>query len=154
MQRRISRAFIAGLPGVLVMVQLYLLWHFALVAGNRSGAPLQLMPLTTIQGQLRMAFESSVPEARLIGATQLAGNVLLIAPLGVLLGGWTRAHSRTAAFAATSVAVSVEAYQWIASTGRTSDIDDVILNSAGCLLAFAAVRLGLRIRQTRLTAKE
>ena len=154
MRNRISSEFGKVLLGAVALGQFYLLWRFALSAGNGSGSPIQLLPLNTIQNQLRMIFESSVAGAKLVGATQLMGNLLLIAPIGVLLAGWTRARFLIAALVAAGSSTLIEIYQWMGSTGRTSDIDDVILNSAGCLLLFASTRMVLRLLRPSPTAEE
>jgi len=75
-------------------------------------------------------------------ATQIAGNLLLLAPIGLLgptalpwLSRWWRIALATALLAS-----AIELTQWLFLSGRHADIDDVILNVTGALLAY-----GLRI---------
>jgi len=151
---RVFRGRSTGLLAALALCQAYLLWRYALSAGNGSGAPLQLMPFSTIESQLRMVFESPVPEVMRIGVVQLAGNLLLMSPLGALLAAPTRVRWSRAVIAITCSAVLLETYQWFAKNGRTSDVDDVILNSSGALATYAAFRLARCLIQRRRTALE
>ncbi len=73
----------------------------------------------------------------------LVGNLLLMGPLGFLapLGGVRfRTAGRVAAGAAT-LSVAIEASQLVFGWG-TYTVDDVLLNTAGALLGFAALRAG------------
>ncbi|MEU5384131.1 VanZ family protein [Kitasatospora cineracea] len=78
-------------------------------------------------------------------AQQVGGNVLLGAPFGVLLPVlFPRLRSVLAATALTAlVMVTVEAAQGLLVEGRAFDVDDVLLNTLGALLAH--LLLGRRI---------
>jgi len=82
-------------------------------------------------------------------AYQLAGNLLLLAPLGALAGLWSRRlpawFGIVIGFA---VSGAIEAHQYLAYTWRIADIDDVLLNTLGCAIAFAMTRWFLRRRWT------
>ncbi|MEO3784621.1 VanZ family protein [Actinocorallia sp. B10E7] len=76
----------------------------------------------------------SVKEA----AIAIGGNLLLLAPMGVLLpmaSRRMRGPLRLTVLAAL-VSLGIETVQGLAVSGRTFDIDDIILNSAGVLLAY------------------
>nr|WP_234337333.1 VanZ family protein [Kitasatospora phosalacinea] len=78
-------------------------------------------------------------------AQQVGGNVLLGMPFGVLLPVlFPRLRSVLAATALTAlVMVTVEAAQGLLVEGRAFDVDDVLLNTLGALLAH--LLLGRRI---------
>ncbi|MFB7949744.1 VanZ family protein [Kitasatospora phosalacinea] len=78
-------------------------------------------------------------------AQQVGGNVLLGVPFGVLLPVlFPRLRSVLAATALTAlVMVTVEAAQGLLVAGRAFDVDDVLLNTLGALLAH--LLLGRRI---------
>nr|WP_285735745.1 VanZ family protein [Kitasatospora phosalacinea] len=78
-------------------------------------------------------------------AQQVGGNVLLGVPFGVLLPVlFPRLRSVLAATALTAlVMVTVEAAQGLLVEGRAFDVDDVLLNTLGALLAHLV--LGRRI---------
>lgn len=72
-------------------------------------------------------------------AAQIVGNLLLLAPIGLLgptalpaLNRWWRIALATALLAA-----AIEVTQWLLLSGRHADIDDVILNVTGALLAYS-----------------
>jgi glycopeptide antibiotics resistance protein len=78
----------------------------------------------------------------------VAGNVALFAPLGVLLPAWHAALRRGWRVVALALGVSlaIELAQY-ASGRRVADVDDVLLNTAGAALgclAFAAARRARR----------
>jgi hypothetical protein len=69
---------------------------------------------------------------------QIGGNLVLLAPLGILLPvifTWPRTMVRITAVAAL-VSLVIEASQGALIAGRAFDADDVILNTAGVLLAY------------------
>jgi glycopeptide antibiotics resistance protein len=96
-----------------------------------------LVPLAGILG----AFEDG---GVAFGIWQLIGNLLLLAPVGVLLPA-ARPGMRPRAVVAVALAISVgiELAQWLLPTGRMADIDDVWLNVLG-VAAGGAVRLQCR----------
>lgn len=72
---------------------------------------------------------------------QLGGNVLLLSPLGALLPVVGRRFRNWFVVTVMCAALSlvIEAVQGVFIVGRAFDIDDVILNTAGGLLAYAFV---------------
>lgn len=83
----------------------------------------------------------SVKEA----AIAIGGNLLLLAPLGVLLpmlSSRLRGPLRLTIIAAL-VSLGIETLQGLVISGRTFDVDDIILNAAGVLLAYLV--LGRRV---------
>ncbi|WP_106402105.1 VanZ family protein [Actinocorallia populi] len=79
----------------------------------------------------------SVKEA----AIAIGGNLLLLSPMGVLLpmvSRRMRGPLRLTLLAAL-VSLGIEAVQGTAVSGRTFDVDDIILNTAGVLLAYLTV---------------
>ncbi|MEH3075582.1 MAG: VanZ family protein [Quadrisphaera sp.] len=84
------------------------------------------MPLASILNQLDIV-------NRELALANIVGNVLLFTPVGLLLPialGW---RWRRSAVAVVACVVGVELLQLV--TGRSADIDDVILNSLGGVLA-------------------
>jgi VanZ family protein len=69
---------------------------------------------------------------------QIGGNLVLLAPLGILLPvifTWLRTVVRITAAAAV-ISLVIEASQGALIAGRAFDADDVILNTVGVLLAY------------------
>jgi glycopeptide antibiotics resistance protein len=86
---------------------------------------------------LRFYFDRPAGEA----ARQLGGNLALLAPLGVLLpvvSTRLRGPLRLALVGAMA-SLAIETVQGAAVLGRAFDIDDVILNTAGVVLAYLLV---------------
>jgi glycopeptide antibiotics resistance protein len=72
---------------------------------------------------------------------QLGGNLILLAPLGVLvpiISTRLRGPVRLALLGA-MVSLSIETIQGYLVEGRAFDIDDVILNTAGVVLAYLLI---------------
>jgi glycopeptide antibiotics resistance protein len=70
---------------------------------------------------------------------QVGGNLILLAPLGVLLpiaSVRLRGPVRLL-FVGALVSLAIETVQGLAVLGRAFDVDDVILNALGVLLAYA-----------------
>lgn len=63
---------------------------------------------------------------------------MLLVPLGVFLAV-QGVRWRVAVALAVATAISIEGLQWVLDTGRSADVDDVIVNVSGCLAAFAVV---------------
>ena len=121
-------------------------WLYALGGlGSAVDAPIQWMPLSTIQEQARIVVTSHAGGARLSALMQLAGNMALLGPAAFAAAVLTQVHLRSVALTSVAVSATIEFLQWLASTGRTADVDDVLLNSGGCVLVFAATRRGLRL---------
>jgi len=98
---------------------------------NDWGSSVSLVPFASIVDMLRYTIPS-------VARRNIAGNLLLLAPLGVLLPLlFTRIrHPMALAWRAVAVSVSIELLQFV-SRSRTVDIDDVILNAVGAMAGFA-----------------
>jgi glycopeptide antibiotics resistance protein len=105
-------------------------WRF-----HRPFSNLHLSPFATIRTQLAFGLRHS--EAR-----EVVGNVALFVPLGFLLPAAARACRRpwVALSAAAGLSVLIEAVQGLLPSHAT-DVDDVILNTAGAVLGFFAFSL-------------
>lgn len=93
---------------------------------------------------LRFYLERPLDEA----LRQVGGNLLLLAPLGVLLpvvSVRTRGPLRLLVTGAL-VSLGIEIVQGLAVIGRAFDVDDVILNAVGVLLTY--VLIGRRVSRT------
>ena len=76
-------------------------------------------------------------------AVNILGNLLLFVPLGVVLPGllpWLR-HLVPLALTAAAASVAVEVTQYAFVAGRASDVNDIVLNTAGALAGLLAFRL-------------
>ena len=72
----------------------------------------------------------------------LAGNLAMLAPLGLALAAATRWRLARVVLTIAMVSVAIELWQLLVATGRSVDVDDVILNLAGGVGAWV-VGLGL-----------
>jgi glycopeptide antibiotics resistance protein len=99
---------------------------------HRGFSNMSFVPLRTIGTQLAHGLERS--EAR-----QLLGNIALFAPLGFLLPFTVRPCPRVWVVLAIAAALSVliETTQALLP-GHSTDVDDVILNTAGAALGYLA----------------
>jgi len=73
---------------------------------------------------------------------QVGGNLLVLAAVGFFLPirfGWACSLPRILGIAV-GAAVLIESSQWVLSIGRVSSIDDVLVNTAGAVLAAALSR--------------
>jgi glycopeptide antibiotics resistance protein len=96
------------------------------------GAPMQpnLVPLAGIIGTF-------ADRGFWFGIGQLAGNLLLLAPVGFLLPvAWPSLGWRGVLLACLALTVGIEVTQWLMGAGRQADIDDVWLNVAGAAAGF------------------
>lgn len=124
----LNRRLASALMAVYVAVALPL----TLFALPVSPPPPNLVPFATIAWLLT---ENS-PGFALV---QVAGNLLLLAPLALLAPSalpWLRRWWRVALLAA-ALSAAIELAQLVIP-GRHADVDDVILNVSGVLLAHAA----------------
>ncbi|WP_433174473.1 VanZ family protein [Actinoallomurus sp. CA-150999] len=143
-EHRVARSFVARLIRWLwVLVALAVAVVFAVAL-----ARLTLRPVPGAGGQvhdnphpgatLRFYLDRpSVKEAVL----EIGGNLALMMPLGVLLPilfARLRGLVRLT-LAVALISLGIEAVQGLLITGRTFDIDDVILNTAGAALAYLLV---------------
>lgn len=99
---------------------------------------LNLIPFKTVRMYLQGDFPVNPGDVATMSFANLAGNLLLLAPLGFLLPvlnekarSWKRTLVVGAAFS-----VVMETVQYF--IGRIADVDDVILNSLGALLGYSA----------------
>ncbi|MFV0458963.1 MAG: VanZ family protein [Actinomycetales bacterium] len=119
-----------GRSGLWWRVLARLLWGASVVGvcyltlwlANPAGGGVNLVPLDTIRRQLAYASPG-------VSAFNIIGNVAMLVPFGLLarpaLGwGWIRTTLVAAAFS-----VGIETLQGL--TGRSADIDDVLLNTLG-----------------------
>jgi hypothetical protein len=95
--------------------------------------PRNAIPFRTIGGYL---LDGHLPLQ--IRVRNLAGNVVMLAPLGLALAAVTRWRQARVALCVLVVSGTIEAWQLLAATGRSVDIDDVILNVAGGLIGWLA----------------
>ncbi|HUG48187.1 MAG TPA: VanZ family protein [Candidatus Limnocylindria bacterium] len=108
-------------------------------AQGRDPVWLNLRPFDTINKGLRGQLGRQ-------GPALVAGNVAAFVPLGVLVPLVTgRPSWRTAAFAGLSLSVAIESAQLglsllVQYPYRHADVDDVILNTSGAVLGYAAFR--------------
>ncbi len=120
------------LATLLLAVYLALLLPLTFFALPVSPPPPNLVPFATIAWYLT---ENSPGFAFL----QVAGNLLLLAPIGLLAPTalpWLRRWWRLALLVA-ALSAGIELAQLVIP-GRHADVDDVILNVTGALLAYAA----------------
>ena len=88
-----------------------------------------------------------------VGARDLAlllksfANVLLFVPLGATLG-LCDVSLRAALLAGVALSGAVEVAQFVLVPGRTTSVDDIVLNTVGALLGYLLVT-GLRRRTIR-----
>jgi glycopeptide antibiotics resistance protein len=101
-----------------------------LVPGYPADEDLELAPLGEIVDALTPPFEV------LLAVTVL--NVLLFVPLGAALALRGVSVGRTV-LAAIALSATVELAQLLVVSGRTTSVDDVLLNTAGAWLGHAAL---------------
>lgn len=107
----------------------------------------QVIRLTLLepgQGQVNLipfhtiwAYLSDVQAPLSLRFRNLAGNLVLLVPFGLLLATVTRLRPQRAAALVVATAAMIEGLQFLMGAGRSVDIDDVILNSIGGLLGIA-----------------
>lgn len=96
---------------------------------------LNLIPLAS----MRQLLTETAPG---VAFENIVGNVVLFVPLGLMLP-LLFAEVRTSwavAWRAALVSTTIELVQWVTGA-RATDVDDIILNTAGALLGYAAYRL-------------
>lgn len=100
-------------------------------AAARFGTPINLVPLRSISDQL----SSPAPLGHKV--IQLAGNSVLLVPFGLLLAAaLPKRRWGVVVLASVAASAAIEILQWGISTGRSVDVDDVLLNSLGSILGF------------------
>ena len=132
-----------------------------LLFGQRLGAPLteealagasrlNLAPFQMIRHYVRLIALSDKPHLIRSAAVNLAGNVAVFVPLGLflpLLWPPMRKLWLFLPFVLGLIAL-IEAVQYATYLG-VCDIDDLILNAAGCLMGWALFMLARNIRQRK-----
>jgi hypothetical protein len=104
-----------------------------LMPGTEQGV--HLVPAVDLVGQITLM----TPEAAFV---QIAGNLLVFAALGAMLPVRSAHFASLTVIAAVAATASltVEILQYALRIGRVSSVDDVILNTAGAVLAALASR--------------
>lgn len=103
--------------------------------------PVNWIPFQTVWMYLRGDLPVNPGDVVMMSFANLAGNVLLLAPMGFLLPllyDRMRFWNKTLLLGVT-FSLTLEMVQYF--LGRTADIDDVLLNSLGILLGYAAWRV-------------
>jgi len=150
MMRRSSGSFadLAGRrvrpPTSLVVGALALVWALAtanltLFAAAGQG-PRNIVPFHTIWNYLS---DSNLPPQ--VRFRNLAGNLVMLAPLGASLAMLTRWRLTKVAEGAVAVSISIEVWQLLVATGRSVDVDDIILNLSGAVAGWLVGLLALQL---------
>ncbi|MEU7986754.1 VanZ family protein [Streptosporangium canum] len=109
-------------------------WIWMILTPGAGGSGLSLIPLrdlwTVLQGPAETAF------------VQVGGNLLVFAALGAMLPVRSARCASLAGVAAVAATASlaVELLQYGLRLGRVSSVDDVLVNTAGAVLAAAVTR--------------
>jgi glycopeptide antibiotics resistance protein len=121
---RSPASLVALVASVLVVLAL------TLVPQDAAEADVELVPLSEIVDALTPPFELLLVETVL--------NVLLFAPFGAVLAVRGVSVGRTV-LAAAALSAAVELAQLLLVAGRTTSVDDVLLNTAGAWLGHAVL---------------
>lgn len=107
-----------------------------------------LIPFRTLWAQLTGDLPLGA-DAAFVGRVNLLFNLLVFVPLGIFLPMLFRKGQRwySVLCIAAVTSVSVEVIQYL--IGRTCDIDDVLLNVAGCMIGYAAYRIARYVLKAR-----
>lgn len=107
-----------------------------MIAGRGTISGVNLVPGTGIREQLGSSY-------LWLGLLNVIGNLVMFIPVGFLVPLAARVRWRTAVAACAALSVAIEAAQL--TTGRSADIDDVLLNTlggaAGAAVAFALLQV-------------
>jgi glycopeptide antibiotics resistance protein len=84
-------------------------------------------------GDVLEAFSESDTQFLLGFVLEAAANILLFVPLGAALSfrGWSLGKTATYGFI---LSTTVESAQWLLIPGRTTSLDDVVLNTLGTVI--------------------
>ena len=140
--------YIVALRAVVVLIALGLLGVFCYFAFRLTLTPVhdngQAGGNTDPGRSLRFYLDRPIKEAFL----QVGGNLVLLAPLGVLLPlVWTTLRGPIRLALVTGIlSLAIETIQGLLVMGRAFDVDDVILNVAGVVLAY--LFLGRRLSRS------
>lgn len=145
---RIALEIAAVIYSAFVLVLTVFPLTFGTLAFNMSADPywrnsVNLVPFRTIELYLTTsAVRAGVRNANLLG------NLLLLAPMGFVapalsrrLDGWWRIAALGLMSAGAIELMQFARKYVLGMTGRSVDIDDVILNAAGALIGYALLRL-------------
>lgn len=115
--------------------------EYAFYIGIGEPLPVNLIPFKTVWLYLRGDLPVNPGDVVMMSFANLAGNVLLLAPMGFLLPLlYDRMRSwKKNLLLGVTFSLTLEMVQYF--LGRTADIDDVLLNSLGILLGYAAWRV-------------
>ncbi|MCD8147585.1 MAG: VanZ family protein [Clostridiales bacterium] len=111
-----------------------------------------LIPLKTILSQLSGQIPVNGDEVVETSILNLLGNVLLFSPIGFFLPAlWLKYQTpKRVLWMGLRITVTVEILQYL--IGRSTDIDDVILNTLGVMLGFLIYRWLCRLLEKRKIA--
>jgi len=145
----LRRAVVEGMFASYLVVVAFVVFSIGRLGRTGSAYSWQLVNLVPLRTILEFARSENVPQA----VRQVAGNVILFVPFGVLLPVMI-ARFRSAApllLAAATASASIEILQLVLGlTGlasRSVDIDDLILNTVGGLVGWAVWRGALAVRE-------
>lgn len=127
----VLRRAVACAAFVVYLIVLFDLTLTGTVPPGQSSSATNVIPFATIG--------ATVSSPLSLGGTVyvLLGNFLMLSPLAVLIVvAQRRAHALLALITFVGVSVTIEWAQWLIPTGRSVDIDDVLLNSSGALLVY------------------
>lgn len=124
-------------PASLLVIGLTVVWalgvaNLTLFVASGEG-PRNAVPFHTIWDYLS---DTNAPLQ--IRVRNLAGNLVMLAPLGIALAVLTRWRAIRLVCFLLAVSGSIELWQLTMATGRSVDIDDVILNVAGGMIGWLA----------------
>lgn len=131
-------ARLAVIVAAVAVTVVFLVWLADLTLTPRPGATDQIHNNTQPGSSLRQYLDRPSVRAAIL---QVGGNLLLFAPLGVLLPiifRQLRGPLRIALVVGL-VSLTVESVQAIVVLGRAFDIDDVLLNTAGAVIAYLVI---------------
>ena len=133
-----------ALAGLLWLISVAGVLYMTLALANPGGGGVNLVPFDEIGRQMARS-------SRSLAIFNVIGNLLLLVPFGLLAhAAWRWAWWPTTLVAAI-FSTGIEACQFL--TGRTADIDDVLLNTAGASLAAAvAITIHWVVRVVRQSA--
>ncbi|MBR1780683.1 MAG: VanZ family protein [Oscillospiraceae bacterium] len=109
-------------------------------------ASVNLIPFRTILRQLRLLTHPS-GDIRTFAVVNLAGNLLVFSPFGILLPLLWPRFRRVGPLLLTGMLISagIEGIQLF--VGRSTDVDDVIFNALGVLIGYGLYRLFAAARE-------
>ena len=122
----------------LALVAALLLIAVVTLSPRPGGTLVELVPLTDLR--------EAVGERDLGLLLKSVANVLLFVPFGAALGLYD-VSLRAALVAGSTLSSVVEVVQFAVVPGRTSSVDDVVLNTVGAVLGYLLVSRFLRCPQ-------